>query len=104
MNDIHQNCKIENIIWSDRIPILRFDVVNEEKGHIETINIQNINVKNQIQELLEQKRERAVLAFGMTDIDIWQADNHQFRIEQSPVPGIYVNMLVDKTELEKLIQ
>lgn len=102
MNDIYQNCRIENVIWSDGMPVLTFDVLNDN-GHIETINIQNRNVKDQIQELLNHKRERTVLAFGMTDIDIWQSDNNQFRIEQSPIPGVYINMMVDATELEKLI-
>lgn len=106
MHKLYKNCSIENIIRSATIPRLQFDVHDENDSHIQTIRIQNYNVYDQLKELISSQRGRAILAFGMTDIDIWtvpHTNRNEFRIEFSPTPAIYIDMIVNRSEIEKII-
>lgn len=96
------NCTIQDVLWRDSLPRLSFDISDVE-GNIHNISIQNYNAREQIEQLIDGSCERAILACGMTDIDVFRLANKDFRIEWSPCEGTYFNFHVALPELQKLL-
>lgn len=99
----YANCKIQNIKKGNGFPRLSFDIVDAD-GKAHEILIQNSNTTQQLEELVTRKRERAILAFGMTDIDVWINREGVFCIEWSPCDGVYYVYDVQKAEIMKLLE
>ena len=72
MHKIFQNCVIFEVKWQNTLPRLSFSVKNEE-GETYLICAQNFNTKEQLTHVMEGSRERAILAFGTNDLDIYKA-------------------------------
>lgn len=96
------NCTIQDILWRDNLPCLSFDISDAE-GNIHNISIQNYSAREQIEQLIDGSRERAILAYGMTDIDVFRLANKDFRIKWSPCEGTCFNFHVALSELQKLL-
>lgn len=98
-----KGCTIQNVVWQDQLPRLIFDVLDEDSD-THTVSIQNWNANEQIVELLDGVRERAILACGMTDIDIFRSLDGQAVIDWSPCPGTSFYYEFPFSELQKLIK
>lgn len=97
-----QNCKIRDVLWKDGLPRLSFKVVNMD-DEVYEVSIQNWNTKEQILQLLDRVRERAILACGMTDIDIYYGRAGQIVIDWSPCDGTSIYFEVPVEEIQKLL-
>lgn len=97
-----KGCTIQNVVWQNRFPCLAFDVL-DGNGEAHTINIQNLNVKDQIADILSGTRKRAFLAHGMTDIDIFFDRYGQVVIDWSPCPGTAFCFELPSSELQKIL-
>ena len=96
------NCTTCNVVWQNALPRLQFDVLTED-GETYPIAIQNYNTAEQLLELLDGKRSRAILACGMTDIDIYKMSNGMYVIDWSPCEGADIYFKMNQDELQKLI-
>lgn len=96
-------CSIQNVVWQEKPPRLVFDVL-DANGEAHTVSIQNWNVNEQIAELLNGIRERAILACGMTDIDIFRGLDGQAVIDWSPCSGTSFYYELPFSELQKLLK
>ena len=98
-----ESCTIQNVVWQDQLPRLIFDVLDEDR-ETHTVSVQNWNANEQIVELLDGVRERAILACGMTDIDIYRGLDGQVVIDWSPCPGTSFYYEFPLSELQKLVK
>lgn len=103
MRKIFKSCTIQTVVWQNKLPRLTFDVLDEDGG-THTISIQNWNANEQIAALLSGARERAILACGMTDIDIFRSRDGRAVIDWSPCPGTSIYYEFSIMELYKLIK
>ena len=98
-----KNCTIQNVVWKDGLPRLSFEV-RDENGETHAVSIQNWSVSDQIAALMEGIRERAILACGMTDIDIFRGQDGQAVIDWSPCSGTSFFYEFPFSELHKLLK
>lgn len=104
MDRTYTECKIDNIVWHDKsadITSLSFEVLDSD-GEKHLIQIQNSNAADQLTELKCGARSQAILAFGMTDIDIWRLEDGNYRIEWSPTESIFLNFFVSNDAMQVL--
>lgn len=102
MKKSFSNCKIQNVVWTDGLPKLSFEVI-DPAGEVHDIKIQNYNVKEQMKELVEGVRGRVFLAFGMADIDIFRKNHETYIIEWSPYEAVYFSFEVSLDEIQKIL-
>ena len=101
--DVFKNCTISNVVRKNiGLASLAFDILTET-GESNTIQIQNRDYQERLENLLDGKVTHVAFAHGMTDIDIWR-EHDGYRIEWSPFEGSYVNYIVSKNEARKLLQ
>ena len=98
-----KGCTIQNVVWQEKLPRLGLDVL-DANGEAHAVSIQNWNVSEQIAELLNGIRERAILARGMTDIDISRSQDGQAVIDWSPCSGTSIYYELPFSELQKLLK
>lgn len=103
MHTIFQNCVIFEVKWQNTLPRLSFSVKNEE-GETYLICAQNFNTKEQLTHVMEGSRERAILAFGTNDLDIYKARAGVFMIDWSPCPGTSLMFEVSEQEFGKIMR
>lgn len=89
--------------WQNSLPRLSFSVKNEE-GETYLICAQNFNTKEQLTQVMEGSRGRAILAFGTNDLDIYKARAGVFMIDWSPCPGASLMFEVSEQEFEKIMR
>ena len=96
------NCTTCNVVWQNALPRLQFDVLTQD-GKTYPIAIQNYNTAEQLLELLDGKRARAILACGMTDIDIYRMTDGMCMIDWSPCDGTDIYFKMKQDELLRLL-
>ena len=100
---IIRNCIIDNIEYRDAYDHLTFSILNEKGEKQETVRVYNRGIHQDLRLLLAHPGGRLFWAYGMTDVDVWREDENSFAIEVSPCDGIYTTYIVNKSELEKLL-
>lgn len=100
----YNNCKINNIKKGTDLVRLSFDIEDTAGVVLNTIQISNVDAVKQIRDLLDMNRNYLFLAYGMTDIDIWQKEPGLYLISWSPCDGCDVLYEVDDNEIRKLAQ
>lgn len=98
----YNNCKINNIKRGTCLARLSFDIEDTAGVALNTIQICNFDAEEQIQDLLERKRDYLFLAYGMTDIDIWKKEPGIYLISWSPCDGCCIQYEVEESEIRKL--
>lgn len=98
----YNNCRINNVNKGTGFARLSFDIEDTAGVVLNTIRICNADVEKQIRDLLDMNRHDLFLAYGMTDIDIWQKEPGIYLIFWSPCDGCDVLYEVDDNEIRKL--
>lgn len=81
-----------------------FDVLTTIlRKKLETVRVCNREIHEDLELLLANPVRRLFWAFAMTDIDIYWTDENSLSIEVSPYAGVYTTHIVNKSELEKLL-
>ena len=104
MDRTYTGCEIGDIVWHEigtDMTRLYFEILDSD-GEKHPIQILNTNAADQLAELKCGARTRAILAFGMTDIDIWRLEDGNYRIEWSPTESIFMNFLVTNDAMQVL--
>ena len=76
--------------------------MKNEEGETYLICAQNFNTNEQLTQVMEGSRGRAILAFGTNDLDIYKAG--VFMIDWSPCPGASLMFEVSEQEFEKIMR
>lgn len=102
-NEVIRGCIIDNVEFRDAYDHLTFDILGEQGKKLDTIQVCNREIREDLELLLANPVRRLFWAFAMTDIDIYWADENSLSIEVSPYAGVYTTYIVNKSELEKLL-
>lgn len=102
-NEVIRGCTIENVEYRDAYEHLTFDIHNEKGEKLETVQVCNREIHQNLRLLLAHPGGRLFWAYGMSDIDVWREDEDSFAIEVSPYDGVYTTYIVNKSELKKLL-
>lgn len=103
-NEVIRGCSIDNVEFRDAYDHLTFDILDEQGKKLDTIQVCNREIREDLELLLANPVRRLFWAFAMTDIDIYWADGNSLSIEVSPYAGVYTTYIVNKSELEKLLK
>lgn len=102
-NSVIHKCIIDNVEFRDAYDHLTFDILDEQGKKLETVRVCNREIHQDLRLLLAHPGGRLFWAYGMSDIDVWREDEDSFAIEVSPCDDVYTTYIVNKSELEKLL-
>lgn len=84
--------------------LIKLSILNEKSIFPDSyeVLIQSTEMYEQLNELIEGKRDRCYFAYGMTDIDFYKVHD-KFALTHSPNAGYNVQLILAEGEINKLI-